>query len=431
MSYKTARELVSTFEQKRLAKFSVQYEELLTSLSPAVRIQAINGLMKLEIHSNNVEGLLKDPNPLVRKAAVRYYRENGVSDDYKKILPLLDDPEEKVVEEVIQTIFWLTSEYDIKSFLENDSPKIRFTTLKTLEEEIEDERLEKLIEDMNPKVKKLAWMIKTNRSDDPDFLKRVIQESDEFLLKKTALKKILPYDASLCIKIIETDIEDSNKFSLKERRSLLSLIKDIPLEAAEKIINNQVEKVQDPELLDKLIVPYVVINMEAPAKVIGVLNSLSQNDNSQIRVQVLKGFSKLNETSTVETIRSMYKDPDEKVRAACIATMIKMLDYYLVELIDELVLDYSKHVRKAIIKAIGRLKIEDGYHHILSTIDNHLEDDSVRKEAMTIAARLKLADAADVLEKIIRNEYEEFEITNHSARALLRISPERVIELFS
>jgi HEAT repeat protein len=126
----------------------------------------------------------------------------------------------------------------------------------------------------------------------------------------------------------------------------------------------------------------------------------------------------------------MYKDPDEKVRAACVATMTKMLDYYLVELIDELVHDYSKHVRKAIIKAIGRLKIEDAYHYILSTIDNQLEDDSVRKEAMIIASRLKLAEAADVLEKIIKNEYEEFEITNHSARALLRISPERVIELF-
>jgi HEAT repeat protein len=430
MSYKTARELVSNFEQKRLAKFSVQYEELLTSLSPSVRIQAINGLIKLVIHSNNVEGLLKDPNPLVRKAAVKYYRENGVSDDYKIILPLLDDPEEKVVEEVIQTIYWLTSEYDIKSYLQNDSPKIRYITLKTLEEEIEDERLDKLIEDLNPKVKKLAWMIKTNRSDDPDFLKRVIQESDEFLLIKTALKKLLPYDVSFCIKVIETAIEDSKKYSLKNRRSLLSLIKDIPLEAAEKIINNQVEKVQDPELMDKLIVPYVVINMEAPAKVIGVLNSLSQNEIPEIRVQVLKGFSKLNETSTVETIRSMYKDPDEKVRAACVATMTKMLDYYLVELIDELVHDYSKHVRKAIIKAIGRLKIEDAYHYILSTIDNQLEDDSVRKEAMIIASRLKLAEAADVLEKIIKNEYEEFEITNHSARALLRISPERVIELF-
>ncbi|MDN5359357.1 MAG: hypothetical protein PWQ84_420 [Thermotogaceae bacterium] len=430
MSYKTARELVSNFEQKRLAKFSVQYEELLTSLSPSVRIQAINGLIKLVIHSNNVEGLLKDPNPLVRKAAVKYYRENGVSDDYKIILPLLDDPEEKVVEEVIQTIYWLTSEYDIKSYLQNDSPKIRYITLKTLEEEIEDERLDKLFEDLNPKVKKLAWMIKTNRSDDPDFLKRVIQESDEFLLIKTALKKLLPYDVSFCIKVIETAIEDSKKYSLKNRRSLLSLIKDIPLEAAEKIINNQVEKVQDPELMDKLIVPYVVINMEAPAKVIGVLNSLSQNEIPEIRVQVLKGFSKLNETSTVETIRSMYKDPDEKVRAACVATMTKMLDYYLVELIDELVHDYSKHVRKAIIKAIGRLKIEDAYHYILSTIDNQLEDDSVRKEAMIIASRLKLAEAADVLEKIIKNEYEEFEITNHSARALLRISPERVIELF-
>lgn len=431
MSYKTARELVSTFEQKRLAKFSVQYEELLLSLSPSVRMQAVNGLIKFELHSSKVESLLKDPHPLVRKSAVKYYRENGISDDYAKLLPLLDDPEEKVIEEVIQTVYWLTSEYDIRKYLKSDSPKIRYITLKTLEEEIEDERLDKLKEDLNPKVRRLAWAIKTTRSDDPDFLKRVIQETEDFGLKKTALKKILPYDASYSIKEIESYLNDSVRFSVKERRSLLSLIKEFPLDAAEKIVNHQVEEVKDDDLLDKLIVPFVVLNMEAPAKVINMLNALSQSELPEIRVQVLKGFSKLNETSTVETIRAMYQDSDEKVRAACISTMTKMLDYYLAELIDGLIKDYSKYVRKAIIKAIGRLKIEDAYHHILSTIDNHLEDDSVRKEAMAIAARLKLSEAADVLEKVIKNEYEEFIITNNAARALLRISPEKVIELFS
>ncbi len=431
MSYKTARELVSTFEQKRAAKFSVQYEELLSSLSPSVRIQAINGLMKFDIHSSKVEDLLKDPHPLVRKSVVKYFRENGVSEDYKKIVPLLDDPDEKVVEEVIQTVYWLTSEFDIKPYLDNDSPKIRYITLKTLEEEIDEERLEKLIKDLNPKVHGLAWTIKTNRSDDPEFLKRVIKESKDFMLKKMALKKLLPYDASFCIQEFETFINDHNQFTIKERRSLLSLIKEIPLEAAEKLVNHQIEEVKDEDLLDKLIVPYVVLNIEAPAKVITVLNSFAIHDSPAIRVQVLKGFSKLNETSTVEQIRSMYKDPDEKVRAACVTVMTKMLDYHLVELIDELVNDYSKYVRKAIIKAIGRLKIEDAYDHILSSIENHLEDDTVRKEAMSIASRLKLAAAANVLELIINNEYEEFEITNHAARALLRISPERVIELLS
>jgi len=431
MSYKTARELVSTFEQKRLAKFSVQYEELLTSLSPSVRIQAINGLLKLESHSNKVEELLTDPHPLVRKSAVKYFRENGQSDDYKKLIPLLNDPEEKVVEEVIPTIYWLTSEYDIKPFLDNDSPKIRLATLKTLEEEIEEEKLNQLTNDLNPKVKKLAWMIKTNRSDDLEFLKKVIKEAKELSLIKTALIKLLPYDAVFCIREIEEAINDSNRFSLKNRRSLLSLIKELPLESAEKIVNHQVEQVQDPDLMDKLVVPYVSLNMEAPAKVIGVLNRLSQSDLPEIRVQVLKGFSKLNETSTVETIRAMVRDTDEKVRATCVVTMSKMLDYHLVELIDELVVDYSKYVRKAIVKAIGRLKIEDSYYHITNTIKNHLEDDAVRKEAMTIAARLKLGEAADVLENIITNEFEDFDINNNAARALLRISPEKVIALLS
>ncbi len=431
MSYKTARELVSTFEQKRLAKFSIQYEDLLTSMSPSVRIQAVNGLMKLEVHSPKVEELLKDPHPLVRKSVVKYYRENGTSEDYNRLIPLLEDPEEKVVEEVIQTIYWLTSEYDIKKFLDNDSPKIRFVTLKVLEEEIDDERLEDLIEDLNPKVQQLAWSIKTNRSDDPGFLKRVITESNNFTLKKSAIKKLLPYDAAFCVEKLESFINDKLQFSVKERRSLLGLIKDMPLEAAEKIVAHQIEQVKDIDLLDKLIVPYVVLNIEAPAKVIGVLNEFVNSMVAEIRVQVLKGFSKLNETSTVQTIRSLSNDPDEKVRAACVVAMTKMLDYHLVELIDQLVKDYSKFVRKASVKAIGRLKIEDAYEYIVHSINNHLEDDTVRKEAMTIAARLKLAEAIEVLEKVMANEYEAYDITNNAARALLRISPEKVIEILS
>ncbi len=431
MSYKTARELVSTFEQKRLAKFAVQYEELLYSISPSVRVQAVNGLMRLEAHSTKIEDLLKDPHPLVRKSVVKYYRENGTSEDYKALLHLLEDPEEKVVEEVIQTIYWLTSEYDIKKFLNSDSPKIRLITLKTLEEEIDDELLDPLLEDLNPKVEQLAWTIKTNHSDDLEFLKKVITDSKTFSLRKTALKKILPYDAAFCVERFGEYINDKTNFSVKERRSLLGLIKDMPLDAAEKIVNHQVEQVKDDDLLIKLIIPYVVLNSEAPAKVIGVLNSLVESDKAEIRVQVLKGFSKLNETSTVQTIRSLADDPDEKVRAACVAAMTKMLDYHLVELLDQLVKDYSKYVRKNAIKAIGRLKVEDSYHFIVDSIENHLEDDAVRKEAMTIAARLKLGDAAQVLEKIIKSEQEDYDVTNNAARALLKISPEKVIEILS
>lgn len=429
MSYKTARELVSNFEQMRLAKYAVQYEELLFSMSPSVRSQAINGLIKFQINSDKVKRLLEDPNPLVRKTAIKYYREVGVSEDYLNIVPLLDDPEEKVVEEAIQAVYWLTSEYDLKKFLKDDAPKIRFATLKTMEDEIDDEQLDPMIEDLNPTIRNLAWKIKINRTNDIDLLKKIVTDSEVFSLRKDAIKKLLPYDASFCYEKLKTFLNDDTVFSLKERQSLLSLIKELPLDIAETIVNEQVEKIKDEALLKKLILPYVAINTDSPAKVITTLNNLINSEDPEIRVQVLKGFTKLNETSTVQTIRSMINDPDEKVRAACLGAMTKMLDYYIVELMDKLVVDYSKYVRKNAIRAIGRLKIEDSYEYIVDAIKNYKEDDAVRKEAMNIAARLKLSDAVDVLVETVKNELEEYNITNNAVRSLLRISPEKVIEI--
>jgi len=429
MSYKTARELVSNFEQKRLAKYAMQYEGLLSSMSPSVRSQAINGLIKFQINSDKVKRLLEDPNPMVRRTAIKYYREVGVSDDYVNIVPLLDDPEEKVVEEAVQAIYWLTSEYDLKRFLTDNSPKIRYATLKTMEEEIEDEQLSPLTEDLNLRIRNLAWTIKINRTNDIELLKKTVSDSQEFSLIKAAMKKLLVYDAAFCYEKLKLFLNDDKAFTLKQRQSFLSLIKELPLDIAETIVNEQVEKIKDEALMKKLILPYVSLNSDSPAKVIATLNSLVNDEDPEIRVQVLKGYTKLNETSTVQTIRSMIDDPDEKVRAACIMAMTKLLDYYLVEIIDKLVIDYSKYVRKAAIKAIGRLKIEDSYNHIVEAIKNYKEDDSVRKEAMNIASRLKLSNALDVLVETINNELEEFNITNNAVRALLRISPEKVIEL--
>jgi HEAT repeat protein len=111
--------------------------------------------------------------------------------------------------------------------------------------------------------------------------------------------------------------------------------------------------------------------------------------------------------------------------------MSKMLDYHIVEIIDDVCKDYSKTVRKAAIRAIGRLKIEDAYTFVTETIKNYKEDDGVRKEAMNIAARLKLGEAVPILESIMQNQHEDFDMINNAARSLLRISPEAVIELLS
>ncbi len=431
MSFKVAKELVSNFEQKNVAKFSVQYDELLDSVSPSVRMQAINGMIKFELNSEKLGRMLEDPHPGVRKTAVKYFREMGSADDYEKIVSLLSDPEESVCVEAVQTIYWLTSDYDLRPFLENDSPKIRLAVLKTMEEELENENLEPLIDDLNPKVKKLALSIKIKRTQDVELLKRTISESKDFQLRKTALNKLIHIEPKYCLEKLESFLNDHSSFSDRERQSLLSIIKDLPVDIAEKIVNGIVEERKDDILIPKLIMPYVNLNIEAPSRVISSLEYFVDHENAEIRAQSLKGFAKLNETSTVPTIRSKITDPDERVRTASMNAMSKMLDYHIVEIIDDVCKDYSKTVRKAAIRAIGRLKIEDAYIFVTETIKNYKEDDGVRKEAMNIAARLKLGEAVPILESIMQNQHEDFDMINNAARSLLRISPEAVIELLS
>ncbi|HOO31964.1 MAG TPA: HEAT repeat domain-containing protein [Thermotogota bacterium] len=431
MSFKIAKELVSNFEQKNVAKFSVQYDELLNSVSPSVRMQAISGMIKFELNSEKIAKLLEDPHPGVRKTAVKYFREMGVADDYEKMIPLLDDPEESVCIEAIQTIYWLTSDYELRPMLNNDSPKIRLAVLKTLEEEIENETLEPLLTDLNPGVQKLALSIKIKRTQDVELLKKTVSESSDFQLRKTALVKLIPIEPKYCLEKLEAFLTDRSAFSDRERQSFISIIKDLPLDIAEKIVNGIVEQRKDDVLIPKLIMPYVNLNIEAPSRVISSLEYFVEHENAEIRAQSLKGFAKLNETSTVPIIRSKISDPDERVRTASMNAMSKMLDYHIVEIIDDVCKDYSKNVRKAAVRAIGRLKIEDAYSFIIDTIKNYKEDDGVRKESMNIAARLKLGEAVPILKQIMQNPQEDFDMINISARSLLRISPEAVIELLS
>ena len=428
MSYKQARELVYNYEQKTVARVGVQYDELLSSISPSVRQQGIQGLIKYNLQSEKVDTLLEDPHQGVRKAAVKYFRENGVGEDYKKIVPLLTDPEESVKEETIQTIYWLTTEFDLRPLLRDKSPKVRLATLTVLQEEIEEEHLDPLLNDLNPDVSRLAKKIKIHRTSDVEYLRSVVNGDDKAALKKLALIRLIPLESKYVYEKLREFLQDKTQFNDRERKSFTAVVKDLPLEIAEKVVNEQVEEIQDEVLLPKFLVPYAKINEESPSRAISAIEKCFTSKDSKVREFSVKALGKLGEPTTADALREMVNDEEERVRAAAVDALSKMLDYNLTERIAELLEDHSKYVRKSAVKAIGKLKMEDYFSAVVEIIKNTKEDDSLRKEALKISGRLKIEDAVMVIRGILNNDAEDFEMKSLAARTLLRISPEAVID---
>jgi hypothetical protein len=66
---------------------------------------------------------------------------------------------------------------------------------------------------------------------------------------------------------------------------------------------------------------------------------------------------------------------------------------------------------------------------IADIVNKSREDESVWKEAVKVAARLKLGEVVPVLQAVMRDDHEEYSVLNKTAESLLRISPEAVLEV--
>ncbi len=432
MSFKEAKEKVMEFKHRNEARLEAQHDELLHSSKPDIRARAISAMMKYEQSSAEIEKLLKDHNPKVRQMAIRYYFKHSDTKDHELIEPLLDDLVDIVVIEAIYTCFWLSKDDDearfLLRFLDHKSPSIRLATLKTASEYIDSEQMIDLTKDPDKKVAEMANMILVKRSSDKNDLMKIVEGEYKMDLKKIALDKLRLNQPKYAKEWLESLI-NSPEYSATQRTKLVSLIDDYPLEISEGIINNQVERVKDEAIVPRVILRYVKNNKDAPNRVFTTLRGYLEHKNPAMRVAAIKGFSKLNEASGSLEVREYIFDPDEKVRAAAVNALAKMLDFHLAEHIPELIKDHSWHVRIAVVKAVGRMKIEDFYDLVVDIVCKKREDERVWKEAIKVAAKLKLGEVVYSLQEVMKDDHEEFSILNNTADALLSISPEAVLEI--
>ena len=430
--YSRAKELVDSYKFRAVARITAQCDEFLDSFTSSVRSTAINTLKGFEVPNEKIEDtLLHDPDPYVRIASIKYIKEVRPANIYMKLVPLLSDRNDDVVIAAIEAIYWMTAEVDLKKFLHHSSPKVRLATLRILQEEVEEEDLQKLREDSDKKVKNLALNIQVERSNDPEYLTDIFNEyvvkGQEKSVMLPILTKLAAHNPEHVLNIVK-DILELKGWEEKDKNLIPAILKFFPQEVYAKVVTEIVEEGKE-EIIAKLILGYVKCNVDAPSKVIVILSDYALHENPKIREMALKGLAKLGETSTIEIFRSAVTDEDEKVRAAAVSGMSLFLDFKLEEMIDDLIKDHSKYVRKAAVRAISKLRLEDHYMDVADLLTDSGEDKSVLSACMNAAGKLKMDCCIKPLSAIINKQTETLKMKELAAEALLKISPETVLDI--
>lgn len=107
-----------------------------------------------------------------------------------------------------------------------------------------------------------------------------------------------------------------------------------------------------------------------------------------------------------------------------------MLDYSLEEIVDRSLTSTSTRLKKAALRATKKLKltsVEDRVVHILGSIK---EENSLRILAVSVAGYLKYESAIPQLVRIVQTPETSGKLRLAAARALARVSPRQLLELF-
>jgi len=429
VTLKTAREMMQRFEETTLSRICQKYLDEVASLNPQVRKQSLSGLRKNAYYLPELARMANDPHPAVRSELATYFGEVGSIADFENVSPLLEDPDERVRAAAVQGLWVLSDpETDWKVFLQDPAPAVRLAALHVLQEELESDELTQLAGDLNPKVAEKARAILVERTQDPATLQQLFSQALSSALKTKILSRLILFDFPVALAHLK-EILDDPTLEPRFRIQVARLLPQIPFEQARELLNLQVENRKDPVLLPSLIPLYVRFNEESPARAISHLQSLCHHEDLSIRVAALKGIGSFEEPSTVDLFRDALEERDENLRATALEILSRMLDYSLSPLLESLLQDPGKKVRKAAIKAIGRLKLEETYPLVAQTLTQNKEDDGVRKVCLQLAGRLKIPEAIPSIQRLLLDELEDFSLRTQAGYALLRISPEALLQV--
>ncbi len=431
MSFKMAKELLMEYHSREIIRLSKQYMDLLDSPQASARLYGINGLKKTGTWSEYPLKFADDSDFRIRKALAEYIKETGTQNQLPVIEHLLKDPDDRVRMNALNALYAIDPDRErLKTFLEDPSPKIRERVLKIAASDLLSKDIEPLLGDKIASVRAEAYQAFIEKTEDAEVLEKIVNETPFPQARKNALQKLLVFHPAFVLRFFP-EMLSSGRYSEKEKKSLLAILKYLPYDAIRSVLLQAFEDQGLRAHYPALIPLFVEITLESPATVIGFLTKWVEAEEAPIRLAAVKGFGKVSEPATVTVLREKLEDPDEKVRAATVDALARLMDYELEIVVERLLQDHSCLVRKAVLKAISRLKLEEEYPNFVERINEKREETHVRKTSIEQSAKVRYSYAIESMKRIMNDESEDSLIRSAAAQALLRISPAAVIELLS
>jgi len=423
MASKELRMILNALEDEIQGRKELHLSEMLKSPSAFIRAKAIRESATSEVVLEDVEKYLEDESPAVRKAAIEYLAKTGTDD--MAIVRALEDPSETVRTTAVRYIVELGL--------------------------LDDELKEKIAKEPSQRVRKafVETMIKTDASfeelktfeNDPsneiktmlEVYKGHIPLEEQAMLKLP--KKLRKVAIALKVQKIgekESELlwEKINEFSHPElKTACIEILGKFPPE----MVSDKLRKLMDSEDPKIAVAATRVYGKELgyDESLLGIAEKFIDSVDEELRLMGARILKKLSEPAMVDVLRNALNDPSDKVRATVIDALASMLDYSIEEDVKIALLSTSTRLKKSGLRATKRLKLLTLGDHVVRIIANKKEERSVRILAVGVAGFLKITDALVELEKIINTTTNDGKLRLSAAKAMARIAPQRLLELFN
>jgi HEAT repeat protein len=373
--------------------------------------------MKIE----NIESFLEDPSPEVRKNAVASMAKAGEGRD--TILKALDDPSDLVRSTTVKelTEFGYEDEELARRIAADPSKKVRKTFVIALVEAGESELLKEFEEDPSNDIRRILAAFNGELELKEEELSSLSRKFQKIAL----LSKLGQRNSSTAERMLVL-LKDFRAANIKQTlvETFESFPEEISLPALRKLIESEDRTVAIAALKTfRKIKGYDVSLLNAAER-------FMDSEDEEMRfvgAQYVKG---LIEPSAVEILHAGLEDPSDRVRAVCIEALANLMDHSIEDVIDESLRSTSSRLKKASLRAIKKLKTIDTGDHIGRILSNRKEELQTRILASSVAGLLKLDGLLPHLEGIVLDASNESRLRLASARAMARINPSRLADLF-
>ena len=421
MNPKEIRKMLQAIEEEIFSRAEMNLKEMLDSPSAYVRARAVKSASDREMKIENIESFLEDPSPEVRKNAVASMAKAGEGRD--TILKALDDPSDLVRSTTVKelTEFGYEDEELARRIAADPSKKVRKTFVIALVEAGESELLKEFEEDPSNDIRRILAAFNGElelKEEELSSLSRKFQKIA--LLSKLGQRNSITAERMLVL------LKDFRAANIKQTlvETFESFPEEISLPALRKLIESEDRTVAIAALKTfRKIKGYDVSLLNAAER-------FMDSEDEEMRfvgAQYVKG---LIEPSAVEILHAGLEDPSDRVRALCIEALANLMDHSIEDVIDESLRSTSSRLKKASLRAIKKLKTIDTGDHIGRILSNRKEELQTRILASSVAGLLKLDGLLPHLEGIVLDASNESRLRLASARAMARINPSRLADLF-